>query len=96
MNHHPLRDRKVLLNEKASDPQRNMVCAGEEFWIEDWYVNMDSGVSEPLIVPSNWAEKWYLERAEANGLPKTELVYGKIGALGHLVHVSELGELVDA
>lgn len=91
---HPNQGQTVLLNEKANDPQRGVVIPGAEFWVQGWYVNMDPDAIEPLIVPRNWAEKWFVMRAKDLDLPRTELVYGKIGHLGHIVHVSELGEVV--
>lgn len=88
---HPLRDKDVVLNSTAYDPQRGIVTEGAVLKIDDWYVNMSPDAIEPLVVPSNFAEKWYLTRAASNGLPRTQLVYGHIGHLGHIVHVSELG-----
>lgn len=95
MQTHPLQNVTVVLAPGTKDPQRGAVVAGARFRVEDWYVNMDPEAIEPLVVPRNWAEKWYLERALANHLPLTDLVYGKIGphgGLGHIVHASELGE----
>ena len=93
---HPLQGKTVELNETASDPLRHAVIPGAHFWIRDWYVNMDPDAIEPLVVPRNWAEKWFLRRAEEVGLDHSDLVYGKIGGLGHLVHVSELGKEVKS
>lgn len=91
---HPLQDKEVRLNDTVSDPQRSMLWPGAVFRVVDWFVNMDDEAAEPLVVPRNWAEKWYIQRALTNHLPLTDLVYGKVNNLGHLVHVSELGEEV--
>ena len=97
---HPLADKVVVLNDRAQDPLRGMIVPGELFEIEDWWENLE-GESINLPRPArNFAEKHYVERLKTLNRftfdqACTDAVYGKIGAMGHLVHVSELGEVTE-
>jgi hypothetical protein len=85
---HPAAGETVILS-KAKDPHRNLVEAGEEFRIEDWWDKL-TGQSW-MTSEGNPAALMYAFRAGMAGLPvDDEVVYGKIGPYGHLVHVSEL------
>ena len=65
--------------------------AGQEYWIEDWWDRIN-GVSW-MNSDGNPACMFYGIRSAADDLPfDDEVVYGKIGINGHLVHVSELAE----
>ena len=65
---------------------------GKEFRLEDWWDRI-GGESWQLMRGKNFAARNYGIRASEAGLPiDDEVVYGKIGALGHIVHVSELVE----
>lgn len=95
---HPLRDKTVRLNEKARDPLREMIVPGAEFRVDNWADRMDER-RLPWHQAGNWASKHYLDRllilAGSTGInPDDEVVYGHIGHYGHLVHASELGEVV--
>lgn len=65
--------------------------AGETYRLEDWWDHLTGkswGDSE-----GNPACIEYAMRAGMEGLPDDdEVVYGKIGAFGKLIHVSQLGE----
>lgn len=64
---------------------------GDHFLVEDWWDNISDtpwGFCE-----GNPACLNYAFRGGTGGLPTDdEVVYGKIGLLGHLIHVSELGD----
>jgi len=93
---HPLVDRTVLLKEEVRDAQRGMVMGGLKFEVLEWW-DLLTGTSW-TITDSNFACYWYAMRAASSDLPlDDEVVYGKIRnaqgiGLGHLVHVTELGE----
>jgi hypothetical protein len=62
---------------------------GQQFRIEDWWDHM-TGASwtEASGVP---AALQYAVRALTKGLPANDdVVYGKVGPLGYLLHVSEV------
>jgi len=67
-----------------------------EFRVEDWWVNV-AGKSWQ-ICQGNPACMVYGIRSGLGGLPlDDEVLYGKIGLLGHLVHVSEIEmEIIQA
>jgi len=89
---HPLAGKTVTLNDNAKDPVRGIVMPGEQFRIEDYWDRL-MGKSWG-VCDGNPAALQYALRAGMTGLPvDDEVVYGKIGAFGHLVHVSELGEV---
>jgi hypothetical protein len=63
--------------------------AGEEYWIEDWWDHLTGGSWGDA--DGNPACIKYAIRAGAAGLPTDdEVVYGKIGPFGELIHASEL------
>lgn len=64
-----------------------------EFVLEDWWVNV-AGQSW-MSSNGNPAAIGYAMRS-ASVLPyDDEVVYGKVNHLGYLVHISELGEIVE-
>ena len=81
---HPLCGQTVIL--KSDDSNYN----GKKYWVEDWWVNI-SGKS--------WGDCdgniACLQYAMRPGPDDDEVVYGKIGNMGHLVHISELGDVTD-
>lgn len=87
---HPLAGRTVILNCKPGPDNLNR----QRFIVEDWQINV---MSQPwLFCTGNPAAIKYAIRGALSGLPlDNEVVYGKVGGLGHLVHVSELGEVID-
>ena len=86
---HPSAGKTVILNCKP-DPDR---LNRQEFVVEDWWENV-SGQSW-MTSSGNPACQKYAMRSGFSLLPlDNEVVYGKVGAFGHLVHVSELGEVV--
>ena len=86
---HPLAGKTVAIRDGVTDPAQQAVVGGAEYRIEDWWDRV-AGKSWGLC-QGNPACLQYAMRGVANDLPlDDEVVYGKIGALGHLVHVSEL------
>ena len=73
----------------AHDPQRHMVESGVPFRVEDWYDRISEGQS--WRKHKTFATHWYQQRAASTDLPlDDEVLYGHIGSLGHLVHISEI------
>lgn len=92
---HPLAGKTVTLNENAKDPARGIVVPGAQFCIEDW-VDRINGDGRSWMFTSNFATMHYGARSGLTRLPlDDEVVYGKVDALGHIVHVSELGDPVE-
>lgn len=83
-----LAGRKVRIKKGAKHPQMKDF-GGTEILIEDWWDRV-SGQSW-MNSNGNMACMLYAIRAGFAELPTDdEVLYGKIGVLGHLVHVSEL------
>jgi len=84
---HPLAGKTVAL--KSKDPKLN----GAVYRLEDWWVNVSGDGKGWGECFGNPACLIYARRSGTAGLPPNdEVVYGKVGAFGHLVHVSEIGE----
>jgi hypothetical protein len=67
---------------------------GVEFTVEDWYDRV-TGQSWMFAEGNPTAIKYALRTGFGGGkVPvNDEVVYGKIGNLGHIVHTTELGEV---
>ncbi len=69
--------------------------AGEKYRLEDWWQNV-SGKSWQVSQGNPAALSYAMRSGLKDDLPiDDEVVYGKIGTFGHLVHVSELGEVIS-
>jgi hypothetical protein len=91
-NSHPLAGATVLIKDGVLDPVQEMVVGGAEYRIEDWWDTLTGGSWQ--MAQGNIAAIQYALRVAGTGVPlDDEVVYGKIGGLGHLVHVSELSEV---
>jgi len=86
---HPLAGKTVILKLKEGpDPDG---LNGQEYRIEDWWIRV-TGKSW-MGAAGNPACMKYAIRSGLAGLPMdNEVLYGKVGGLGHLVHISEIGE----
>jgi hypothetical protein len=63
----------------------------EQYEVEDWWDHLAGNSPYAMEFLGNWACKNYIARVAARGLPQDdEVLYGKIGGLGHLVHLSEI------
>ena len=83
MQTHKLAGQKVILN----SVDQNM--DGQEFTLEDWWMNVHG--SSWMTADGNPACLQYAIRAGFQRFPMDDnVVYGKIGGLGYLVHESEL------
>jgi len=88
---HPLSGETVILNCKHGDPYH---LNGRLYTIEDWWENL--GMGYWMDCNGNFACMKYGLRAGVSDLPiDNEVVYGKVNGLGYLIHVSELGEVVE-
>lgn len=90
---HPLKGQTVVLNSNTVDNVRGIVIEGAEFVVDDWWDRINGG--SWMYAKNNWAAMHYGMRSalQENSLPlDDEVVYGKIGIYGHIVHASELGE----
>lgn len=88
---HPLAGKNVRLD--LAPPGAPDVPADATFLIEDWWDRVTGG--SWMDAQGNPAALKYAMRSGFARLPlDNEVVYGKVGHLGHLVHVSELGEVV--
>jgi hypothetical protein len=86
---HPLAGKTVILNCKPCPDNLN----GQQFEIEDYWENV-AGKSW-MDCNGNPACLKYAMRSAFAGLPmNNNVVYGKVGPFGHLIHESELGEMV--
>lgn len=87
---HELAGKTVILNCKPDPDNLN----GQQFVIEDWQENVFG--KSWMFCDGNPACLKYAMRSVMSGLPMdNEVVYGKVGPFGHLIHVSELGEVVS-
>lgn len=101
-NLHPMANHNVYIDINVPDDKNATSpliaeLQGKEYRIEDWWDSDMVGERSWTIAASqgNPACVKYLMRAQICGLPlDDEVVYGKVGNLGHLIHVSELGEEV--
>jgi hypothetical protein len=92
---HPLAGKTVTINSKAADPVQGAVVPGAEYRIEDYWDSERVFGKSWMFSDGNFAALHYAMRSAAANLPlDDEVVYGKIGAFGHIVHISELGDPV--
>ena len=88
---HELAGKTVRLNLAAEAPNLQTTAT---FRVEDWFENVVGMGWKSAKDTGNWAAKNYGLRAKIGGLPQdNDVVYGKVGGLGHIIHISELGEL---
>lgn len=91
---HLLSGRYVVLNDTTKDPTRDMVVPGSIYHVKDWW---DRAYGKSwLHSDGNIAAVQYAIRVGfAKHVPTDDdVVYGHIDGIGHLVHVSELGEIL--
>lgn len=87
-NPHPLAGKTVTIKEGVTDPMQGAVIGGAKYRLEDWW---------DRIAGKSWGDcqgnpaclHYAMRSAVATPLDD-EVVYGKIGHFGHLVHVSEI------
>lgn len=93
---HPLAGRTVRLKELVEKSLGPYLQEGDLFLVEDWWINVDGRSWKGC--DGNPACLNYAMRMGLSGLlvvGDDEVVYGKVGGLGHLIHISELGEEVS-
>lgn len=80
----PLRGKRVLIKDTCGQ------YGGEEFHVEDWWDRV-SGSSWKSTTANPACISYLMRLAGNSGIPiDDEVLYGKIGAFGHLIHISEL------
>jgi hypothetical protein len=85
---HPLAGQTVKLALKGGDNPGD-IASGDEYRVEDYWDRLGSG--SWMEAQGNPAALKYAMRAGFSGLPlDDEVVYGKVGPFGHIVHISEL------
>lgn len=79
----------AVLNTDISDPYNGVIKAGTEYHIEGYWDEI-TGTSW-MFSDGNPAALNYAMRAAVAGLPiDNDVLYGKIGAFGFLIHRSEV------
>ena len=83
-----------MLKLKGEDGQ-GLMKTGDHYRIEDWWQNV-SGKSWQICQGNPACLQYAVRTGFARPIMPTddEVVYGKVGSLGHLIHISELGEEV--
>ncbi|GAF81502.1 unnamed protein product [marine sediment metagenome] len=89
----PLAGKTMRIKEGTMHPQ-NENFGGSDFVVEDWFDRI-LGKSWMDATGNPAAMIFAMRGAMAQMSIDDEVVYGKVGALGHLVHVSELEEKAD-
>jgi len=82
---HPLAGSTVKLKCKPDPDGLN----GQDYRVEDWWINVAE--KSWMNCDGNPACLKYAVRSSFAGIPTDdEVLYGKVGGLGHLVHTSEI------
>lgn len=91
---HPLAGKTVGLKlAPPATPVDESDLTGQEFVVEDWWDHL-TGKSW-MFTFGNPAVNQYARRSGLAELPTDDdVIYGKIGHLGYLVHASEIGEVI--
>ncbi len=91
---HPLSGATVRLKDHVKDGTQGLVVGDAKYRIEDWWDRV-YGDSWKRAKGNPGAYHYAMRTATVDySIPTDdEVVYGKIDGLGHLVHVSELGEV---
>lgn len=85
---HPLAGKTVKIKNSVRWFQ-GTEYAGQDFRLEDWWDRLGQG--SWMFCRGNPACIIYALRSGLSGLPTDdEVVYGKIGNYGHLIHVTEI------
>ena len=92
---HPQSLTTVQLIKELDHNLMGVLPAGTDFRIEDWWDHLTGG--SWMNAKSNPAALMYAIRSAVMQIPiDDEVVYGKIGIYGVLVHVSELPDPTDS
>lgn len=79
----------VLLKDGINDPYMGAIPAGSEYDVEGYWDDLTGG--SWMFANGNPAALNYAIRSATIGLPlDNNVLYGKVGAFGYLVHVSEI------
>jgi hypothetical protein len=84
-----IRERSPLAGQTVTIRADVAEIGGQEYRVEDWWQNVYGG--SWMDANGNPAALNYALRAGFAGLPTdNEVLYGKVGPFGHLVHISEI------
>lgn len=84
-----IRERSPLAGQTVKIRANVAQIGGEEYRVEDWWQNVSGG--SWMFADGNPAALNYAMRSAFAGLPTDDdVLYGKVGPFGHLVHVSEI------
>lgn len=84
-----MREKSPIAGETVKIKPTVSKLAGQPFTVEDWWENV-AGKSW-MFCDGNPACLIYAIRSGKDGLPlDDDVLYGKIGGLGYLIHISEL------
>lgn len=88
MDAHPLAGKTVVLKSKSTDMN------GQHYRVEDYWINVAGQSWRQMF--DNPACLQYSLRSLSLSLPQDDnVLYGKIGSLGYLVHASEIGDILS-
>ncbi len=93
-NPSPLAGQTVRIRKGVTDPAQGAVVAGAEYRVEDWWDRVSGG--SWMTAQGNPAALQYAMRTSVTDLNghdvpiDDEVLYGKVGPFGHLVHLFEL------
>jgi hypothetical protein len=88
---HPLAGKFVTLELKGMHPQLE---GKEKYRIEDWWIRV-AGKSWMDCVGNPACLLYAMHSAYAKLPDDDYVVYGKVGPFGHLIHITELGEVTE-
>ena len=92
---HPLAGQRVKINLADGGGTTSGLQTGDIFRVEDWWDHLTGG-SWMHAVGNPAALAYAVRTALADDIPcDNEVVYGHVGAFGHLIHAAELGEVVE-
>lgn len=91
----PLAGKTVKIKPDARHPQVPDF-GGSEYRVEDWWDRLGQDSWRNGAIDGNFACVIYAMRRKMENLPNDEeVLYGKIGCFGHLVHLSEIAQEHD-
>lgn len=85
------RNQIVTIKDGVIDPVQEMVVGGAEYRIEGYWDEL-TGTSWQVSDGNPSAMQYGFRRGLTGGPLDDEVLYGKIGHFGHLVHVSEIAD----
>ncbi len=97
---HPLAGKTIRVKSRTINHQ-GINFDGAEYRLEDWWDHLTGGSwqfaqGNPACIQYAIRSALTWDENSDRVIPiDDEVVYGKIGAFGHLIHVSEIGDIID-